>query len=105
MEVPDRFEGHFSGDVVLCMNVPIHGTKQAAYCFFKMFKKHVRNMTYKQSQADPCLYFAWSDNALVVLVAWVDDVMILGPPNMVEQAQQDLERAFTCKHEGDSWNM
>ena len=55
---------------------------------------------YEQSQADPCLYFAWRDNAQVVLVAWVDDVMILGPPEMVEQAQQELERAFTCKREG-----
>ena len=47
------------------------------------------------------MYFVWRDNTLVVLVAWVDDVMILGPPNMVEQAQRDLERAFTCKHEGE----
>ena len=52
-------------------------------------------MTYDQSQAD-AWYFAWKDNALVILVAWVDDVMILGPPEMVEQAQQDLERAFIC---------
>ena len=44
-------------------------------------------MMYKQSQADACLYFAWKDNALVILVAWVDDVMILGPPNTVEQVQ------------------
>ncbi len=58
-------------------------------------------MTYKHSQADPCLYFAWSDNVLVVLVAWVDDVMILGPPNMVEQAQRDLESAFMCKCKGE----
>ncbi len=34
---------------------------------------------------------------MAVLVAWMDDVMILGPPNMVELAQQDLERAFMCK--------
>ena len=38
---------------------------------------------------------------MVVLVARVDDAMILGPPNMVEQVQQDLERAFTCKREGE----
>ena len=88
MEVPERFKRHYSGDVNLCMNVPIYCTKQAMYCFFKMFKKLVRNMTYEQSsQADPCLYFTWSDNVLVILVAWVDDVMILGPPKMVEQPQ------------------
>ena len=69
MEEPDRFEGHYSGDMVLHMNVPIYGTKQAPHCFFKTFKKHVRNMTYKHSQADPCFYFTWSDKVLVILVA------------------------------------
>ena len=29
------------------------------------------------------------------------DVMVLGPPSLVEQVQQDLEQAFTCKHEGE----
>ena len=27
----------------------------------------------------------------------VDDVMVLVPPLLVEQVQQDLEKAFTCK--------
>ena len=58
-------------------------------------------MTYKQSKADPCLYFAWKENVLVVFVVWVDDVMVLGPPLPVEQVQRDLEIAFTCKREGE----
>ena len=37
---------------------------------------------------------------MVVFVAWVDDVMVLGPPKLVEQVQRDLEKAFTCKREG-----
>ena len=82
------------------MNVPLYCTKQVVYCFFKTFVKHVKNMTYKQSKADPCLYFAWIDGAMVVLVAWVDDVMVLGPLLLVEKVQQDLETAFTCKCEG-----
>ena len=38
---------------------------------------------------------------MVVFVTWVDDVMVLGPPYLVEQVQHDLERSFTCKHEGE----
>ena len=37
IEVPDRFHEWYDGDVVLRMNVPLYGTKQAAYCFFNMF--------------------------------------------------------------------
>ena len=38
---------------------------------------------------------------MVVFVAWVDDVMVLGPPSLVEQVQHNLEKAFTCKREGE----
>ena len=101
IEVLDGFHEWYQGDFVLCMNVPLYGTKQAAYCFLKTFAGHVKNMTYIQSKADPCLYFGWINGDMVVFVAWVDDVMVLGPPALVEQVQQDLEQAFTCKLEGE----
>jgi hypothetical protein len=101
IEVPDGFHEWYEGDVVLRMNVPLYGTKQAAYCFFKTFASRIKNLTYKQSKADPCLYFAWIGGEMVVFVAWVDDVMVLGPPSLVEQVQRDLEKSFTCKREGE----
>ncbi len=58
-------------------------------------------MTYEQSPEHPCLYFAWFENELIILVAWADDVMILGPPDMVEQVQRDLEKELTCKCKGE----
>ena len=99
MEVPEGFDEFYPSDVVLRMNVPLYVTKQVAYCVFKTFAKHVKKMRYKQLQAGPCLYFAWADDALVVLVAWVDDVMVLGPPALVEQAQCDngkVHATSTC---------
>jgi hypothetical protein len=44
----------------------------------KTFKKLVKNMSYHQSKSDQCLYFDWEGDVLVVLVAWVGDIMILG---------------------------
>jgi hypothetical protein len=37
IEVPDGFHKWYKGNVVLCMNVLLYGTKQTACCFFKMF--------------------------------------------------------------------
>lgn len=51
-------------------------------------------MTYAQLKADPCLYFACNGDSLVVLVSWVDGIMILGPLQMVEKVQHELETAF-----------
>ena len=54
IEVPDGFHKCYAGDVVLRMKVLLYGTKLATYCFFKMFASRIKNMTYKQSKADPC---------------------------------------------------
>ena len=37
---------------------------------------------------------------MVMVVAWVNDVMVLGLPSLVEQVQCDLEKAFMGKSEG-----
>ncbi len=58
-------------------------------------------MTYKQSKADTCLYFAWIGGEMVVFVAWDNALMVLGPPSLVEQVQRDLVTTFTCKCEGE----
>jgi hypothetical protein len=83
------------------MNVPLYGTKQAVYYFFKTFTECVKNLAYTQSKSDPCLYFSWINGNMVVFVAWVDDVMVLGPPALVEQVKRNFEKALTCKREGE----
>ena len=53
---------------------------------------------------DPCLYFSLINNALVVFVAWIDDVMVLSPPLMVEQVQRDLKMHSHTNAKGNSLN-
>jgi hypothetical protein len=69
IEVPDGFQEWYPDEVVLRMSVPLYGTKQAAYCFFQMFDAHIKNATYKQSKANPFLYFGWINGEMVVFVA------------------------------------
>ena len=47
VEVLEGFGEWYPGNVVLWMNMPLYGTKQVVYCFFKTFAKHVKNMVYK----------------------------------------------------------
>ena len=62
--VPDRMERFYGSrkDVVLQLNVPIYGTKQAASCFYKQLVKRTADCGYKRSKADPCLYFVWKND-------------------------------------------
>ena len=50
---------------------------------------------------DPCLYYVLKDNQLVVTVSCVDNLLIMGGQNDVEQIKLDLKDAFVCKFEGE----
>ena len=102
IEVPDGMENYYGKkeDVVLLLNVPIYGTKQAASCFYKTLIKKMKDRGYERSKADPCLYFVWKENRLALMVSWVDDLLVLGESNGVEQIRNDLKEVFVCKCEG-----
>ena len=97
IEVPDGMEKYYwkKGDMVLHLNVPIYGTKQAASCFYKTLVKKTQNSGYERSKADPCLYIIWWDNRLALMVSWVDD-LVLGEKKDVKQIKVDLQEAFMC---------
>lgn len=85
--------------MVLNMNVPLYGAAQMRYFSFRFSKDesllcHINN----QGRSVPIFYIG--GNTLVVLVAWVDDVMKLGPPILVEKVPEKLKKAFACKSEG-----
>ena len=100
MEIPQGWEQYFPGDVVLRMNVPIYGTKQAGARFYGTLVENIKAQRYERSKADPCLYYVWRNGRLSLFVSWVDDILAIGEKGDVEQIQLDLEAKFTCKREG-----
>jgi hypothetical protein len=38
---------------------------------------------------------------LSLFASWVNDIIIMGLPSDVRQIEQDLERSFVCKSEGE----
>jgi hypothetical protein len=103
IDVPDGMEKFYGSreDVVLLLNVPIYGTKQAAHCFYQTLVKEVKDRNYERSKADPCLYFLRRNGRLAVMVSWVDDILALGHPEDVKQIESDLQSAFVSKSEGE----
>ena len=101
INVPDGMEQFYGSqnDVVLKLNVPIYGTKQAASCFYKQLVKQMTDHEYQRSKVDPCLYFVWKEGRLVVWVSWINDLLIIGEKLDIEQIKSDLNDAFVCKPE------
>jgi Reverse transcriptase (RNA-dependent DNA polymerase) len=57
LSIPKGFEKYYGSDVVLLLQQTLYGTKQAALQFWRELLKSMVKMFYKQSQADPCLFF------------------------------------------------
>jgi hypothetical protein len=74
MEVPQGFEKHYDPMYyVLLLLKTIYGLKQSAFQFWKSILLCFSSMGFVRSKADPCLYFKWSREGLVLWVSWIDD--------------------------------
>ena len=72
IEIPDGFESYYEGDTVLCLNIPIYGSKQAAACFYNTLVSKLKERSYQRSHADPCFYYIWHEGRLSIMISWVE---------------------------------
>ena len=95
-EVPEDMECYYGSraDVVLLMLVPLYGTKQASNCFYKKLNDETTTQGYKRSKADPCLFYAWIDDQLVIFMSWVDDLLAIGTQKALDSFEADIKRSF-----------
>ena len=102
MEVPQGFEKHYPEGTVLLLNKTIYGLKQAAKQYWKEAVRCFISMGYKQSKADPCLYYKWVKEGIMIWLSWVDDFHAIGPNKRIVMAEkQALFERFECDDVGD----
>jgi hypothetical protein len=97
MEVPQGFEKHYDPMYyVLLLLKTIYGLKQSAFQFWKTILLCFSSMGFVRSKADPCLYFKWSREGLVLWVSWIDDWLVMGPTDSVKAARKQMTDRFNC---------
>ena len=101
MEVPEGWENKYPKGAVLKLLKTIYGLKQAAMAFWRMLLKCMKSMDMKRSVADPCLYFKWTSDGLVVILSWIDDNLIVGCKEAVEKTKAELMSRFDCEDCGE----
>ena len=101
MEVPKGFKKFYPGDVLLKLLKCIYGLKQAAMAFWRELLKCMKSMGMTRSTADPCLYFKWTDDGLVIIASWIDDNLIIGSEKGVAKVKAELMRRFECDDCGE----
>ncbi len=78
MGIPQGFESFYPADVLLLLLKTIYGLKQAAFEYWRALLKALRTMGMARSKADPCVYFKWTRNGLMIWSSWVDDLLSCG---------------------------
>ena len=98
MEVPEGFEKHYDPMYyVLLLLQTIYGLKQSAMAFWRQLLKAFKDMKFRRSKADPCLYFAWhKKRGLTLWVSWIDDCLVVGTKKSVKKAKKKLVDRFDC---------
>jgi NAD(P)H-flavin reductase len=61
--------------------------------FFLKFKTVLEAAGFKQSEAEPCLFFKAVENYFVLLVVHVDDCYVVGKLDSIQQVIRDIEAA------------
>jgi Reverse transcriptase (RNA-dependent DNA polymerase) len=102
LEVVQGFKNHYGAGVVLLVPRTLYGTKQAPLQFWRALNKAMVNMKYTCSQADPCLFYKRNkDNDLSIWISWVDDLLTIGKPNVIEDAKKNMMKEFDCDDVGE----
>ena len=96
MTIPRGFEKHFPDGCVILLLKCLYGLKQAARAFWRQLLQAAKNMGLARSSADPCLYYKWNDNRLVMMLSWIDDNAIMGYKKDMLNLKKELMNQFEC---------
>ena len=97
MNVPDGVKK--STNMVCKLKRALYGLKQAPRCWYRRFDDFLRNLGFRQCQADKCVYFANYEERKVIIAFYVDDGLIFAKDNeTLLKVINELKHVF----EGDS---
>ena len=78
IEQPDGYEVYDKGgEKLVCkLNKSRYGLKQSGRNWNSMLHVYLLDEGFEQSQADPCVYTRFRNDAKAIIIIWVDDMII-----------------------------
>jgi len=62
----------------------------------------MKDIKFKRSKADPCLYFKWSAKyGLILIISWVDDLLICGRKQACMEVKEAIMQHFEIDDVGE----
>lgn len=78
-----------------------YGLKQAARMFWNKLLKAMSKLGFTRSLCDPCVYYKWINNRLVMWISWIDDMLCIGHPDDIEDSKNVFIKEFNCDNIGE----
>ena len=108
IEIPEGLVelGYFKREEVddkcIKLGKAMYGCMQSPRAFFKTLSKHLVQIGMIQSKVDPCIWYRLNEKNELVLVmaAYVDDIIIGGQPEEVNQFKNDVKKRFNISELG-----
>ena len=101
MEIPQGFERFYKVNSVLKLLRTLYGLVQAAMAFWRKVVLMFATIGFKQSKADPCLFYEWSDHVLCLWISYIDDLAGAGHKTAVFQSKKAITQIFECDEVGE----
>ena len=103
MEQPEGFKVPGKEDYVLRLRRAIYGLKQAAHAWYKELVKSMELLHFKRLSTDTGIFiFRTADGNFVIMIAYVDDILFMGPKRkLVDQKKAEFMAKWECHDLGE----
>lgn len=92
---------NISKEKVCCLIKALYGLKQAGRQWYKKLDTELKNIGFKASEADPCVYLLEKRGAKIIMAIYVDDLLIAySCPRKLEEVKRLLNSKFELKDLG-----
>lgn len=98
MEAPEGYEG----GQILRLHKSIYGLKQSGRQWFKKLTDYLTNEgKFAQCVKDPCIFRKQSDDSTIVVLVYVDDFLITGKGQKLQETINSLDEKFALRNLGE----
>ena len=101
MRQPEGFVEPGKEHLLCCLNRSIYGLKQSPRCWNHVLDNRLKEMGFKQTPSDPCLYVHTGSEGVFIVAVYVDDIVLGGRSEAKMTAvKEELSQKFQMKDFG-----
>jgi hypothetical protein len=103
MTQPKGFVGTKNAGKICKLRKSIYGLKQASRSWNIRFDEVIKEFGFIKNPEEPCIYKKISGSAIVFMILYVDDILLIGNNiPMLEDVKSSLRKSFSMKDLGEA---